>query len=267
MAWYIPQELRNNNPLNEAEVRKRFLEKGYEIINYTYKNNETRMNCYDKNGYKVKVSLSSLGKNVKQYERFGLGNNSDNFLYNANIYQQKYNIPSKVLDFRKSKIQHHIDVLCLCECGEQFWCDFALWKNLNKTLCNNCSKRKSTLEARTQNYLDELGINYIAEYIFNDCRDKKPLPFDFYLTDYNICIEIDGEGHYSSRFHISHTNSKEKREELFNKTLLHDEIKTQYCKNKNIKLLRLKYDLYRNNKKPINKFKEKIDEIITLNQI
>ena len=47
----------NNNPLSEDIVRKRFNDAGYEVIDYTYKTNRTRMLCYDKDGYKVKVSL------------------------------------------------------------------------------------------------------------------------------------------------------------------------------------------------------------------
>lgn len=43
MAWNIPKELMNNNPLSEEEVRKRYKEKGLEIIEYTYKNNRTKL--------------------------------------------------------------------------------------------------------------------------------------------------------------------------------------------------------------------------------
>ena len=56
IAWYIPQEKMNNNPLSEDIVRKRFNDAGYEIIDYTYKTNRTRMLCYDKDGHTVKVS-------------------------------------------------------------------------------------------------------------------------------------------------------------------------------------------------------------------
>lgn len=37
MAWNIPKELMRNNPLSEEEVRKRFEERGYQIIDYIYK--------------------------------------------------------------------------------------------------------------------------------------------------------------------------------------------------------------------------------------
>lgn len=94
MAFHMAEELMNNHPLSEDIVRKRFLDKGFEIIDYNYKNNQTRMVCLDQNGYKVKVSLGSLSKNVKQYKRFSLSCNAENFIYNANIYRIEYDIPS-----------------------------------------------------------------------------------------------------------------------------------------------------------------------------
>ena len=264
MAFHIPQELMNNNPLAEDVVRKRFAEKGFQIIDYTYKNNQTRMTCFDQDGYKVKVSLGSLSKNVKQYKRFSLSCNLENFIYNANVYRKRYNIPSKVIDVKPSKIQHHISVLCVCKCGNHFWCDFNLWRTLQKVQCNTCTKRQSNLEYLTQQYLDSLGVKYIAEYRFEDCRDVYALPFDFYLPDYRLCIEVDGEGHYSARFHETHTNDKAIQQKMLQKTQLHDAIKNKYCADNNITLLRLKHTMYRSNGKPSDKFKKEIDKQLTL---
>jgi hypothetical protein len=61
---------------------------------------------------------------------------------------------------------------------------------------------------------------------------SKPLPFDFYLPDYNMIIEFDGEQHYKQS-HFTHSN--------LSYTQAHDIIKNDYCKNKNIKLIRIPY--------------------------
>ena len=265
MAFHISQELMNNNPLEESVVRKRFIDKGYTIIDYTYKNNQTRMTCFDPEGYKVKVSLGSLSKNVKQYKRFSLSCNIENFIYNANIYRIQNNIPSRIIDVRCSKTQHHIDVLCVCKCGNKFWCDFNLWRTLQKVQCNTCTKRQSNLEYLTEQYLNSIGVKYIAEYRFTDCRDIHPLPFDFYLPDYNLCIEVDGEGHYNHKFHASHTSDEIKQKEMLYNTQRHDAIKNEYCKNNDIKLLRLDYTMYRNNNKITERFKQEINKQLTLN--
>lgn len=66
-----------------------------------------------------------------------------------------------------------------------------------------------------------------------------PLPFDFYLPSYNIVIELDGEQHFKPvRFGgISHKEAIEQ----FKIRKLHDKIKNQFCKNNNIRLVRIPY--------------------------
>jgi len=36
-----------------------------------------------------------------------------------------------------------------------------------------------------------MKIKYINQKRFKKCKNKLPLPFDFYLPDLNICIEYD----------------------------------------------------------------------------
>ena len=61
------------------------------------------------------------------------------------------------------------------------------------------------------------------------------MPFDFYLPDYNACIEYDGQQHFEP---IDFFGGEEK----FKKTIQRDEIKTNYCLVNNIRLLRIRYD-------------------------
>ena len=39
------------------------------------------------------------------------------------------------------------------------------------------------------------NIDFKEQYKFEDCKFYNKLPFDFYLPQYNICIEYDGEFH------------------------------------------------------------------------
>ena len=80
-------------------------------------------------------------------------------------------------------------------------------------------------------YLTNNQIHFESEKRFDDCKDKKRLPFDFYLIDYNALIEFDGEQHYWNVF----------GEKQFQNTKRHDEIKTHYCQINNIPLLRIPY--------------------------
>jgi len=71
---------------------------------------------------------------------------------------------------------------------------------------------------------------------FESCVNKNnnKLPFDFYLNDYNICIEYDGQHHFQ-------IVSKYGGEDFFKKVQDHDVIKTKWCLENNIKLIRMPY--------------------------
>ena len=85
--------------------------------------------------------------------------------------------------------------------------------------------------------LDKHKIKYIYQKRFENCRNKYPLPFDFYLPDYNICIEYDGVQHFTTYEFFG-------GEKEFKKRVKFDAIKNKYCKEKNIKLIRISYYEY-----------------------
>jgi len=70
---------------------------------------------------------------------------------------------------------------------------------------------------------------------FDSCRSVYVLPFDFYLPEQNICIEYDGEQHYKVIKYWGGENGFLMRQKR-------DKIKTDYCKDNNIKLIRIRYD-------------------------
>lgn len=90
-------------------------------------------------------------------------------------------------------------------------------------------------EKKIMKYLIDNCIKYESQYTFDDCKNIFVLPFDFYLPEYNTCIEYDGEQHFKP---IDCFGGEEK----LKKTQNNDNIKTQYCKNNGINLLRIKYD-------------------------
>ena len=95
--------------------------------------------------------------------------------------------------------------------------------------------------------LDEHHICYTTEKKYDDCVDKRKLPFDFLLTDYNILIEVDGEQHF---YPINFGGKKQSDDEVlqqFETVLRHDEIKTKYAEDHNIPLIRIPYYLFDDN--------------------
>lgn len=98
----------------------------------------------------------------------------------------------------------------------------------------NPNEKMSGGEKRIEKYLKRKNINFVWQKRFKDCRDKMPLPFDFYVPKYNLIIEFDGEQHYKE--------TKKFGRESFEITQKHDIIKNKYCLDNNINLLRLTFD-------------------------
>lgn len=103
--------------------------------------------------------------------------------------------------------------------------------------CSACSESKG--EKRIREFLIKNNLNFKTEHIFSDCYYRRGLPFDFIVDVYNevICIEYDGILHYKDKFN----NSKE-----FNECKKRDRIKTKYCKDNGIKLIRIPYWDFKN---------------------
>jgi hypothetical protein len=110
--------------------------------------------------------------------------------------------------------------------------------------CPNCQESRG--ESYISNILTDLGITFIRQHKFKDCKGDKGrkycrrLPFDFYLPEYNTMIEYDGRQHFEPI-------SKFGGEEGFNKLRRNDEIKNEYCRNRNITMIRIPYTMPKDN--------------------
>ena len=98
--------------------------------------------------------------------------------------------------------------------------------------CPICNESKGEKEIRK--ILENNNIKYIKEKTLQGCKDKGLLKFDFYLPNYNTCIEFDGIQHFKF---INFFGNKTKFNELKNR----DKIKNKFCNNNNINLIRIKY--------------------------
>ena len=83
-------------------------------------------------------------------------------------------------------------------------------------------------------YLKNVGVKFIREFSFEDCRDSYPLPFDFYLPDYNLCIE------YQGRQHFEDIEAWQKHGGL-KYVQAHDKTKREYCISHGLQLITIPY--------------------------
>jgi len=110
--------------------------------------------------------------------------------------------------------------------------------------CPKCQNSKG--ENSIEKHLKENNIQFENQKTFSDCKHILLLPFDFYLPKHNICIEYDGEQHHKS---IKHFGGDKK----FQRTKYNDKIKTEYCKQNNIQLIRIPYTEFKNIESILNK--------------
>lgn len=155
------------------------------------------------------------------------------------------------------KGQSQVMYICKCDCGKEVE---VASSSLQQGFTNSCGCLRSMGENLIDKYLTELNINFQREYTFEDCKDKRPLPFDFIIFDTNnkikLLIEVNGKQHYEPSFYKEEDDAIA----LLEYTQRHDLIKQEYCKNNNYDLLIIPYW-------ELNNFKSIINERLKINDV
>lgn len=151
--------------------------------------------------------------------------NTDKFIEKANgIHYNKYNY-SKV-----KYINAKTKVCIICPKHGEFW-QIPLNHVNEKKGCLNC--KESIGEKAISIFLIENNIKFERQKKFEECKNERILFFDFYLPKYNILIEFDGRQHYM--------NEVSWGKNYYNIINIRDNIKNNFAKNNNIKLLRIPF--------------------------
>lgn len=201
-----------------------------------------------KNGVKCCEKCSYKPKKVK-IKKTNRKNHSFNDVKNYIENNSKCTLLSTT--YKKNSIPLEI----MCECGEIFWTSFNDFKQ-GRTKCKNCNKSMSKGEQLIKEFLDKNNIIYNMQYKFSDCKNYKPLPFDFAIlnkdTTIKLLIEYDGIQHFEPRYFGS--KNQEKVMKNSDNIKKNDYIKNNYCKHNNIYLLRISYKQQRNINNILSKY-------------
>lgn len=117
--------------------------------------------------------------------------------------------------------------VCLCDCGNTITVGT---NQLTTGHTNSCGCLNSYYNSYIQSFLNNKQIKNIPE--FHACIDNVHYRFDFYLPEYNLMIEYDGMQHF-----VDGCFGKESLKDIQKR----DTIKTHYCEENNINLLRIPY--------------------------
>ena len=200
--------------------------------------NSARNYCRDKDGYKYAISLVSLRVIKDGGDKFSKANPFR--IENLQKYCDDSKNGLKIMsDFIAE--DGSLKFVIKCTCGNLFECESWEITSGKKLRCSKCaSVKESNIEYSTRLWLDANNIKYYTQYIFNDCRYKRVLPFDFFVDwhDRIILIEVDGQQHMKDTNWFGERNFEEQK--------IRDSIKTEYCKNHGYELVRIPYWDYQN---------------------
>ena len=202
-----------------------------EILSTKYITNKTPLTCkclIDGNIWTTNfANLQRSGCPVCALKKIG-----DDKRYNINkVKNELFEISPNITITSKEYFRSDYKLDCVCEKGHKFK---SSWDNLKQGKgCPIC--KQSKLEKAIYLHLTDNNINFKTQKRFDDCRAIKPLPFDFYVPELNLCIEADG---------IQHSEPCDwfGGEKQFKKQQEYDNIKNEFCKSNNINLLRIRHD-------------------------
>ena len=201
----------------------------YDYSRVKYVNNYTHVEiiCPNHGSFQQAPSGHSQGKGCEKCARDNCKLDVETFIQRAkNIHgEEKYDY-SKVV-----YVNTHTKVEIICPHHGSFL-QTPTSHNDAKSGCKKCSESKG--EKNIADILDRLKIIYERQKKFPTCRRIKCLPFDFHAEFYNLCIEYDGRQHFEPVEVFG-------GEEGFKKTQRNDAIKTKWCKDNNVHLLRIPY--------------------------
>jgi Zn finger protein HypA/HybF involved in hydrogenase expression len=199
----------------------------YSLVKYTNNKAKVNIKCKEHGVFKQRVNdhLSGIGCPECTMDKFRIS--EDEFIIRSNIIHNNKYIYHNDIKFKSSKEKVKI------ECKDHGIFTQRVNSHLNGQGCPKCKESKG--ESLIRNYLLDNNIEFITQKKFTDCVYLNELKFDFYLPEYNTCIEYNGRQHYTPIDYFG-------GEEAFKYQLIRDNIKGEYCKNNNIHLIIIKYD-------------------------
>lgn len=236
---YYESENKTNWTLDK--VKDKLNEIGLSVVNDSdYISTSKRFAVQDSLGFVYMVTMHNV---VAGRTKFSLWRNNPYALHNIHLYCKIFRPDYEFLDneYKGNKKMHRWKYL-----GEQLENDVDREFNLMFGHFVNGNGghpmlSKSKLEAKCHHILDKYKIKYKPQKTFKGCKDKALLRFDFYtvINNQEYCIETDGNQH---EIPVPQFGGFEYLNDIKKK----DTIKNEYCKNHNIKLIRIKEKDFKN---------------------
>lgn len=211
-------------------------EMGLTLLSNNIRSCKEKVEVQDEEGYKGIITISRFLQG-STFEKFSVRNPYS--LYNIRLLMEKRNSGCYIYDQEFKGTEYYLKARCAC--GADFTVGVSHLIYEHKDKCNVCRVKQSKIAQAVEDWLKLNKINYVKEKTFQGCRGEKGklLQFDFYVSDKNICIEVDGLQHFKPITWFGIT--KEEAEENFNTLKSNDNTKNQFCLENDITLIRLPF--------------------------
>lgn len=233
VCWKL--KMNKDKTLTYDEVKSYIESFGYKLLsdNYVNANEKILIQCNKGHIYEVKYGNFQNGQRCPYC--FGrLPSKENNLLVNNPDLCIEWNYEKNKKKPEEYTPNSGQKVWWKCkECGYEWEYSIDGRNGKHKIGCLSCSSSKG--ETKIKTWLDQHQISYKKQKTFNNLKGTRNglLSYDFYLPQFNLLIEYQGQFHDGNGNYYLKQNLKKQQE--------HDKRKREYAEQNNIELLEIWY--------------------------
>jgi hypothetical protein len=197
----------------------------YSLFNYIRNRVPSTIICSKHGDFQQDASSHLKGSGCPKCSNNKRLTNKEFIDYVSKIHSKEYNYDE--VDYKSMHKKVKI------KCPEHGFFEQTPYSHRNGSGCPKCNQSKG--ENLIEIFLIKNKIKYIVQKKFEGCKNINYLLFDFYLPDFNTCIEFNGIQHYYPIDLFGGNNG-------FELTKKRDLIKIDYCNTNDIRLVVIKQD-------------------------
>ena len=202
----------------------------YRFVEYKKSNTKVSLICIKHGEFEISPNSHLNGRGCQKC--------AGNYKYSIEDLITKYKeIFGDVYDYDFTGYKN-IKSYIKAKCSNHSYFNISAESHLKGFGCSSCGKF-SIGENEISNYLESKNIGYEKQKSFDGCVYVNKMQYDFFIPSKNICIEYDGVQHFKPIEYFGGDKN-------FKSQLIKDKIKSDFCKNNGIKLIRIPYYEYKN---------------------
>jgi very-short-patch-repair endonuclease len=171
-------------------IKECFSKENYILLSKTYINSESPLEYMCDKGHLITNGYNSFKQGKRCLKCVNINQTFDIKFVRKYFKENNCELISKVYQNCYSLLEFK------CSCGILSTITFKRFKK--GTRCHLCILSKNKTEKILYDWLTKNYSNIVHQAIFNWCKKKKKLPYDFLLNFKKIIIELDGNQHFIS---------------------------------------------------------------------